>query len=97
MSMSKRMMEAASASTNIKAACPSCSAEVSISAHSNPGGVRDRGGVILQCSSCDTKFDLHLGYNYDSYQIASGAIEVDRYNDDIEGSQKRARERHKID
>lgn len=60
-----------------------CGQQIIIDKIWTPGGVNDTGGYVLKCKGCDGVFAYHLGRDINDSRVASGAEQLDSYDDGV--------------
>jgi hypothetical protein len=70
--------------------CPGCGSRAEIETEDTPDEISGNAGFILRCTRCDQPFEVHVAGNIKASAPTVGAVVLETYYDDIEGSREQA-------
>lgn len=82
------MFEANFSTEVVKCVDKECGNNIKISIGKIPGGINDKGGLVLERESCMTKFPYPIKNPFDYSTVTSGAKILDQWNDEAPGDKE---------
>jgi hypothetical protein len=71
-----------------------CGNTIIVRSRHEPGGLKNYGGVIVQCEACNSKSDIYVGRDFATARVISGGRFVGDWDRDLPGDHEAALARH---